>query len=600
MADDEELLSSELGEDTMLREAAEALRIGDRARARDLLTRLLKTDQNNAAYWVWLSAAVDSQKERLYCLQTAYRIDPQNAAAKRGLILLGALPPDDSLPPFPVNRPRSWEEKLVIPKESQEKLRGWANPLMRVFIILGIAVVALGLFVGGYMLFGKGARPAILRTPTRRSTATSTFTPSLTPLARSATPTFLGPTPLAMFLAKTYTPTPLYVLTEHPIVSSSAFEAGLRFLGAGDYDNAMVLFEQAQDLEPNAPDLNYYIGEVYRGEGDYRSARDEYQEAINKDPNFAPAFLGRARANLGLNPDADVSNDLDSAIAIDPNFAEAYIERGKYLLSSNPAAAESDLETAIEITPDSALAYLYLAQAQLARGENQAALESALRANQIDLTLIPDYLVMAQAYIATGQTEKAVAVLQTYTVFEPDDTSAFLSLGTAYNAAGLYQQAIDILDRAVAANRRNAEAYFQRGFAYLNLEKANLAVADFKSAIAYDPGDFDAQLGLARAYDLQGKPGDAYIQAEVNAIPLAKTDYTKAQVYYWQSIFLNEIGDDQGERASWYRLIMLPADVMPAEWRAQAFEHLGITPTYTPTPKTTPTPSATPSRSSTP
>ena len=57
---EEETLFQEPAENTLLQEATEALRKDDRARARDLLTRLLKTDQNNAMYWVWLSAAVDT------------------------------------------------------------------------------------------------------------------------------------------------------------------------------------------------------------------------------------------------------------------------------------------------------------------------------------------------------------------------------------------------------------------------------------------------------------------------------------------------------------------------------------------------------------
>src|SRR5512140_300603 len=135
MPDDMDLDSFEAGENTILREAVEALRQGDRVRARDLLTRMLKTDQNNATYWVWLSAAVDTQKERIYCLQSALRLEPENAAAKRGLTMLGGLPPDDSVQPFPVNHPRSWEEKLVIPKDVGAKKHGWANPITRVFII---------------------------------------------------------------------------------------------------------------------------------------------------------------------------------------------------------------------------------------------------------------------------------------------------------------------------------------------------------------------------------------------------------------------------------------------------------------------------------
>ena len=95
-----------MAEDTMFREAVEALRQGNRARAKELLTLLLKDEQTNAVYWVWMSAAVDSPKERLYCLQTAYKLDPENASAKRGLVLLGALPPDETTQPFPMNRPR--------------------------------------------------------------------------------------------------------------------------------------------------------------------------------------------------------------------------------------------------------------------------------------------------------------------------------------------------------------------------------------------------------------------------------------------------------------------------------------------------------------
>ena len=593
MADDMDLESLEGGENTILREAIEALRLGDRARSRDLLTRMLKTDQNNATYWVWLSAAVDTQKERLYCLQSALRIDPQNAAAKRGLTMLGGLPPDDSVQPFPVNHPRSWEEKLVIPKEVHEKKRGWANPVTRVFIILGIAVGVVGLFIGGYMLMPKNARPVLRPTWTKRGTATATLTPSKTPSVRTPTPTFMGPTPLSFFLAKTYTSTPIYAVTQHPVMSRASFDAGLRSLAQGKYDTARVQFEDVLKNEPNSADTLFFIGETYRAQGDPYKARDYYQEAINHNATFAPGFLGRAQANLEINPEAEVISDLDEAVRLDSNYSEAYVERGKYQLSRNLLAAEEDLNTAIELNPNSALALLYLSQAQLANHESAAALESAIRANQLDLTLVPVYLALARAYIATGQTEKAVSPLQTYTVYAPTDSSAFLSLGIAYNAAGMYQPAVDILAKAIGADRKNAEAYFQRGWAYLNMEQSTEAIADFKLAVAYDPTDYDSFVGMARAYYQQGKAGDAYIIAETNALPLAKSDPTKAQVYYWESIFLDAMGDPAGERASWYRLIALPPDVMPVEWRTEAFKQLGITATPTKTLPRTPTPTKT-------
>ena len=78
-----------MAEDTRFQDAVDALRRKDRARAQELLTEVIKSDQKNVTYWIWLSAAVDTTKERIYCLQTVLRLDPENAIAKRGLVLLG-------------------------------------------------------------------------------------------------------------------------------------------------------------------------------------------------------------------------------------------------------------------------------------------------------------------------------------------------------------------------------------------------------------------------------------------------------------------------------------------------------------------------------
>ena len=136
-----------MADDGAFQEAVEALRAGNKSKARELITDLLKTDQNNATYWIWLSAAMDSTKERVYCLQTAFKLDPENATAKRGLILHGALPADENIQPFPVNRPRAWESKLLLAHE-KPKLRGWAavraSPVARIggLVALGAAIIS--------------------------------------------------------------------------------------------------------------------------------------------------------------------------------------------------------------------------------------------------------------------------------------------------------------------------------------------------------------------------------------------------------------------------------------------------------------------------
>src|SRR6266508_4513613 len=142
-------------DDVVFQEAVEALREGKKARARELLTGLLKTNQNNATYWVWMSATVDSTKERIYCLQTALKLDPENATAKRGLILHGALPADETIQPFPVNRPRAWEEKLLLAHE-KPKLKGWAavkaSPVARLGGVVVLGAVLISAVVFGFII----------------------------------------------------------------------------------------------------------------------------------------------------------------------------------------------------------------------------------------------------------------------------------------------------------------------------------------------------------------------------------------------------------------------------------------------------------------
>ena len=575
----------------VLQEAIEALRRGERTRARDLLTRQLKTDHDNPMCWVWLSAAVDTQKERIYCLQTALQLDPQNAAAKRGLILLGGLPPDDSIPPFPLNHPRLWEEELSVPEEAKVPRSGLAHPLLTLFVILVISLLVLaGAYFG--FLAPNALVPAYLNRP-RRLLITLTSTPTGTIYATNLS-TLPEPTPLAFLLSTTYTPTPLYVLTQHPVTSRSAFEAGLQFLKAQDYKNAIAMFHQALNAEPQAADVYFYIGEAYRMQDDYSDAHSAYQTAINDDADFAPAYLGRALANFGLNPAANISDDLDSAVNLDPHYTDAYLERSSYRrMHNDPTGAMQDVQTALELSPHSARAYMILAQLQLDAGDNPDALAAAKNANQIDLTMIPAYLVLAQAYIANGQISQATSALQTYTRYTPNDIDALLTLGTVYNSIGQYQPAMDAVNRYLKDNPKSAEAYGQRGFSYLGLNNASLAEIDFKSSVAYDPNYFEGYIGLARAYYALGSANNAYIVVVQNCEPMMSDDGQKAEVYYWEAVFLEKMGQSGPAQASWRRLLSLPEDAMPADWRNEAFLKLGIKPSITPSLQYTLTPTGT-------
>lgn len=62
-----------------------ALKAGDKARARLFLRLALEQDPDDALAWLWLSGAVETDQDRLECLYEVNRIQPQNAAALKGI-----------------------------------------------------------------------------------------------------------------------------------------------------------------------------------------------------------------------------------------------------------------------------------------------------------------------------------------------------------------------------------------------------------------------------------------------------------------------------------------------------------------------------------
>ncbi len=589
MAEDESQETTEntvqdTGQDTMFQDAVNALREGNKSRAREILTRLLKTDQNNATYWVWMSAAVDTSKERVYCLQTALKLDPESVSAKRGLTLLGAIPPDENVQPFPLNHPRAWEEKLIA-EQKQSRSAGASNPILRLALIIVAGIVILGLAVGVFFLPQQSNNPffRVFDTNTPGPSPTFTATPTfVNETPQAITPTS-GPISLAEALGISYTATPLYVNTPRAPQSADQYSVAMAAYQKGDWASYILNMQQIESLEPNAPDVPYDIGEAYRFQGNYKNALGAYTASLHIDPNFAPAYLGMARVDLAENPGQDVTSLLDTAIKDDPNYGEAYLERANYYLAhSQPDLALSDLATAVKLMPNSALVQLAYAQAYLAQGSIDQALAAAQKANQIDETLLPAYLALGQANVANSDCPDAIQPLKTYTKYDSSNASAYALLGQCYEQGGLYQEAVTATSKAISLDPTQRMAYLYRGLSYLELNNVSGAESDIRGNIGFFPNSFEANLGLLRISYLQEHYGDAFLRIP-SLTTLAQTDQQKALVFYWTGLVQEKRGATKEAITAWKALLAMSSDVMTPQMHDDAVQHLDALTTVTPT-----------------
>jgi hypothetical protein len=80
------LMDQELAQ--WLYDGAVALTEGDKARAQELLLKVVERDENIEEAWLWLSGAVDDLEDQRTALENVLALNPNNTHAQYGLAVL--------------------------------------------------------------------------------------------------------------------------------------------------------------------------------------------------------------------------------------------------------------------------------------------------------------------------------------------------------------------------------------------------------------------------------------------------------------------------------------------------------------------------------
>ena len=593
--------------DEMFDAAVAALKAGQRLRAKDLLTRLIKVDQTQPDYWLWMSAAVDSEKEQVFCLQNVLKLDPNSVAARRGLVVLGALRPEESGLPaanvledtqvaIPAIAPGAGLAGILANRRGREMLAiGAVGAVALVAVVFAcLAVTAPGLF---------RPRRFVVVTSTPAATqpgAAETATPPAVLAAVCTLPANSDPaTPLAVYLCLTQTPTPLAVATEASV--SENYTSLKKYYHDSDW-TSLLSHVAAILADPNVPQsahVYFYLAEAYRHTGDLGNALKNYQTSAQKDANFAPAYWGRALVEISQNKRTAALADFDHAILVDSSFVASYLDRAAFNgLTGNASASLNDLQQAQLVAPHNALvlanlglAYVDNGQAALGLEQAKAALaidpglalgyfargraeyaQAAYRVADTDLSLAYRYVLAldsplpaqfqanvldltALAKAADNDQASALALLSQAIELDSSNTSLSLTRGGLYLSAGRFDEARADYTAAVSQLQKTApkgpalvEAFTGLGRALLGLNRAPDAVTSFQSATRLAPDNFAANLGLGQASLAAGQT-DAAIAALTTALAVAGNPDDTAQAFFWRAKAYQAAGQSAAEAA---------------------------------------------------
>jgi len=619
-----------------LTEAIAAIRTGDRHRAREILSRLLRSDSSNSEYWIWMSTVVDTPRERIYCLESALRIDPTNRAAMRGLTILSAREPSEAeiaqaLRPkrreFDPIQPAiqktveqapgpepSLRESPFAPRRGGQFLRFLSTALIGAAVIIIIAGVTY--FVAPMFrprFFGAAstlppASPTATDTPLP-GTPTATPLPAATRIIRTPVPLEVAATPLSLLVDATATATPVAGFTPHP--SYEAYGFGVKAMQEDDYEQAIFFLQQVVDDNPEWADALYFLGKAQRLAGDIAGSIKSLDMALKLDQDFAPAYLERGRTLL-LRDELAAERDFFSAIDKDPGFVEAYEELGTYYAERRLwQRLETYMQRAVDEGAGSPRVLIYLSEAKLNLLKYDDALDFALEGSADDPTMLDGYLAVGKAYVALGNYTledayftQAIWPLQTYTTYRPDDHQGWTALGSALLGIDQIDAALTALNRALDLNDRYAPAYLARGRLYTRLGQYEVAHDDLLSARRYGPETFELRLALAQVLYHLGGYQEALADylapaiSETNQIKdVAVKERRLAEAYAIRALIFETNPDNLSDAIRHWQWVLELENALP-QTRELAQTHYdeltGVGPTRTPTSSPTPTPTPTP------
>lgn len=129
-----------------------ALKAGDKQKAAQLLRFAIQNNSQDVQAQLWLSGAVDNDKERIECLQSVLRLDPNNQIAAKGLaklvsqgtVNLQLVTSNDPLPqPATSAQNTSLKREAIIFKDHP----AWG------FMFVGLGLIAVLLWIPSYYFF---------------------------------------------------------------------------------------------------------------------------------------------------------------------------------------------------------------------------------------------------------------------------------------------------------------------------------------------------------------------------------------------------------------------------------------------------------------
>jgi len=224
--------------------------------------------------------------------------------------------------------------------------------------------------------------------------------------------------------------------------------------------------------------------------GRVEQAQSIIRQSQATSANNSDAFALQAVIAVAKNQQQSALELANKAVSANPQSAVAKIAQSyAYQALFNIDEASKSAQAATQLSSNNALAWARLSELQLAKGEQNAALASAKKAQILNPKLARTQIILGFAELAQIDINAAQNAFKQAISYDSADPLARLGLGLAKIRKGDVEAGKDDLETAVSLDPNNAVLRSYLGKAFYELRDKNYASTEYQLAKEMDPKD---------------------------------------------------------------------------------------------------------------
>ena len=290
--------------------------------------------------------------------------------------------------------------------------------------------------------------------------------------------------------------------TPEPTRSAASYAASAALLERdGEFESAIEQYEQALRLDGSRVEFFIPLIDLLTRTGDPEVALRYAEQTVVLAPDSDQVWVVLAAAHLatgdrlsamGNATDADLSyaeavRAARSAIDINPNNALGYAYLAGGLSQLGPeqyARAQEAADTALAIDSENPIVRLQMATVLELQGFYPAAIEQYNLALEQDPNNVDTYIGLAYNYYATRDIPTAILTFQDALEVDPENADIYDGLGWMYFLIGEYPTAEENLTKAVELDPDMVRAHAHLGAALYRNLNYDSAIPELETAVA--------------------------------------------------------------------------------------------------------------------